>query len=195
VPPPTPEELTPDYLEAYGRIYESLKAGGLGDPAIADRLPDPANIENDPNAAVNPITVVLQEMAVRRETEAASELAALHGQADLQALLTPILFGIGAMLSILLIASMFVHERKATRVKTEADVLRRIATTDPLTGLGNVRGFEEAVGAVESSKGLLPVAMVMMDLDGFKAVNDSFGHARGDDILREFASVIGENAM
>ncbi len=194
-PPPPLAELLPEYLVAYERLYDSLLAGDLGDPSIADGLPKPVNLESQPNGAVNPLTVVLQEMAVRREAEAESELAALHSQTDFQSALTPVLFGIGAILAAFLIASMFVHERKATRVKTEADVLRRIATTDPLTGLGNVRGFEEAVGAVEGNKGMHPVSMVMMDLDGFKAVNDSFGHARGDDILRVFAQVIGENAM
>ena len=195
VPPPPLAELLPEYLVAYERLYDSLLAGDLGDPSIADGLPKPVNLESQPNGAVNPLTVVLQEMAVRREAEAESELAALHSQAEFQSRLTPVLFGIGAMLAALLIASMFVHERKATRVKTEADVLRRIATTDPLTGLRNVRGFEEAMGAIEGNKGMHPVSMVMMDLDGFKAVNDSFGHARGDDILRVFAQVIGENAM
>lgn len=195
VPPPPLDELIPAYLVAYEQLYESLVAGALGDPSIADQLPKPANLEDQSNGTVNPITVVLQEMASRREAEAASELAALHSQAELQATLTPALFGIGAFLGVLSIISMFVHQRKATRVKTEADVLRRIATTDPLTGLGNVRGFEEAVTAVEAAKGAHPVSMIMMDLDGFKTVNDSFGHARGDEILRSFGRVIGKEAM
>lgn len=195
VPPPPLDELIPDYLVAYGRLYDSLVAGALGDPTIADQLPAPVNLEGQANGTVNPITVVLGEMAVRREAEAAAALSALHRQADFQATLTPALFGIGAVLGVLSIASMFVHQRKATRVSTEADMLRRIATTDPLTGLGNVRGFEEAVSAVEAARGMHPVSMVMMDLDGFKAVNDSFGHSRGDEILRNFARVIGKEAM
>ena len=63
--------------------------------------------------------------------------------------------------------------------------LRRLAHTDPLTGLANrlllAERIELAVDGLEvSSPG---IALLMLDLDGFKAVNDTYGHAIGDELL------------
>jgi diguanylate cyclase (GGDEF)-like protein/PAS domain S-box-containing protein len=68
--------------------------------------------------------------------------------------------------------------------------LVRDATTDLLSGLANRRSFESIVAANDRDD----VAVLLLDLDGFKAVNDSLGHAAGDDVIREvgariFASV------
>lgn len=59
------------------------------------------------------------------------------------------------------------------------------ATTDALTGLPNRAAFEQAVTATLASG--LPAAVVYLDLDGFKAINDAWGHAAGDDVLRHVA--------
>uniref|UniRef100_A0A9E7ZYP2 GGDEF domain-containing protein n=1 Tax=Bosea sp. NBC_00436 TaxID=2969620 RepID=A0A9E7ZYP2_9HYPH len=56
------------------------------------------------------------------------------------------------------------------------------ARLDPLTGLANRRAFEEAMIAASGKGGF---ALLLLDLDGFKAVNDRFGHAAGDDLLRQ----------
>jgi diguanylate cyclase (GGDEF)-like protein len=63
--------------------------------------------------------------------------------------------------------------------------LRRIAVTDPLTGLPDRRGLEErAARAIAAChKRGRPLSVVRLDLDDFKAVNDSFGHAAGDWVL------------
>ncbi len=63
--------------------------------------------------------------------------------------------------------------------------LMRMSRTDPLTGCLNRRGFEERVTA-ELDRSLReggPVALVLLDLDNFKAVNDMYGHAAGDELL------------
>lgn len=63
--------------------------------------------------------------------------------------------------------------------------LARISRADPLTGCLNRRGFEERISA-ELDEGLRTgrsLAIVAMDLDGFKQVNDSQGHAGGDELL------------
>jgi len=66
------------------------------------------------------------------------------------------------------------------------------ALTDPMTGLPNARSlqahFEKEVG--RASRGGTSFQLLMLDLDGFKAVNDSFGHKVGDEMLREIAKVI-----
>jgi diguanylate cyclase (GGDEF)-like protein/PAS domain S-box-containing protein len=67
--------------------------------------------------------------------------------------------------------------------------LRRTALTDPLTGLGNrlllIDRLRRAVAAAGAGAGA--VAVIAVDLDGLKRVNDTHGHATGDDLLRETA--------
>jgi diguanylate cyclase (GGDEF)-like protein len=58
------------------------------------------------------------------------------------------------------------------------------AVRDPLTGLLNRRGLFEHLDTAADRQGC---ALVLLDLDGFKAVNDRFGHARGDAVLRKVA--------
>ena len=67
--------------------------------------------------------------------------------------------------------------------------LRQTANTDSLTGLPNRRMFEERLEQLvrRSTPTLTPFAVVIIDLDGFKPVNDSFGHEAGDEVLREMA--------
>jgi diguanylate cyclase (GGDEF)-like protein len=73
------------------------------------------------------------------------------------------------------------------RVEAEHEALK-LARHDPLTGLPNRRFFEqkldECLGAISGEKQL---AVLMLDLDGFKPVNDTHGHAMGDKALGEFA--------
>lgn len=62
------------------------------------------------------------------------------------------------------------------------------ASTDPLTGLLNRRGFEDLVGPLLTSSE--PFAVLQIDLDHFKAVNDGLGHAAGDELLQKTALIL-----
>ena len=66
---------------------------------------------------------------------------------------------------------------------------RKAATTDALTGLFNRRAFIEAATKMFAAQGARgePVTLLMFDLDHFKSVNDRFGHATGDSVLKVFA--------
>ena len=78
-------------------------------------------------------------------------------------------------------------EREIAR--TYAGELERLASTDPLTGLMNRRSFESRVEAellTASGRGEA-VALLFLDLDGFKTVNDSHGHSVGDLLLQQVA--------
>lgn len=68
----------------------------------------------------------------------------------------------------------------------------KLALTDPLTGLGNVRHFYERLERVLDRAEACgePVALVLLDVDGFKGVNDRFGHPTGDDVLAELAGCL-----
>lgn len=73
----------------------------------------------------------------------------------------------------------------------DRQVLRNAASIDPLTGLLNRRAFLENANDLcvgEARRGR-PVTLLMFDLDHFKSVNDRFGHAIGDEVLRVFAQV------
>jgi diguanylate cyclase len=66
----------------------------------------------------------------------------------------------------------------------ERDALRSLAHSDPLTGLLNRRGLTEALRCALPINAAGPMlAVYLLDLDGFKLVNDSFGHDAGDELL------------
>ena len=70
--------------------------------------------------------------------------------------------------------------------------LAQIAVTDPLTGLRNHRAFQEDLARELQRVGRsgLPLALVMLDLDGLKAINDKLGHQAGDERLQGLADAI-----
>ena len=69
-----------------------------------------------------------------------------------------------------------------------AERSRVLALTDPVTELPNRRAFEERLKLAYERKER--ITLVYMDLDGFKQVNDTLGHAAGDDVLRSVAGVL-----
>ena len=78
------------------------------------------------------------------------------------------------------------RESKA-RIIAELEA-RNLARHDPLTGLPNRRSFEEKLEeCLGANSATHQVAVLMLDLDGFKMVNDTYGHAVGDKALSEFA--------
>lgn len=70
--------------------------------------------------------------------------------------------------------------------------LVRLASTDALTGLANRRYFLEQmeIALARFRRHGTPTALIMMDLDHFKQVNDSYGHAGGDEALRHFSTLV-----
>ena len=66
--------------------------------------------------------------------------------------------------------------------------IRFLALHDPLTGLPNRAAFQDRL--LQASRGEAPVAVLALDLDGFRGVNDALGHAVGDLLLREAAARI-----
>jgi diguanylate cyclase (GGDEF)-like protein/PAS domain S-box-containing protein len=72
--------------------------------------------------------------------------------------------------------------------------ITRIAETDELTGLANRRHFHEALGMSVSfaRRHGSPLAIVSLDLDGLKSVNDAAGHEAGDGVLASFAALLAD---
>ena len=74
--------------------------------------------------------------------------------------------------------------------QTAREIAASCATIDELTGLSNLRGFKmlsrQALAMCRSMK--RPATLLSFDLDGFKAINDTFGHAAGDAALASFSA-------
>jgi diguanylate cyclase (GGDEF)-like protein/PAS domain S-box-containing protein len=82
--------------------------------------------------------------------------------------------------------------RDVTRQQAHEEMLTKSATTDPLTGLANrllMRDrLDYEIDALRTGEGLL--AVMLLDLDRFKSVNDTLGHTVGDDLLRLIATAV-----
>jgi diguanylate cyclase (GGDEF)-like protein len=90
------------------------------------------------------------------------------------------LFGLGLFAMFLLAADL-------------AEAMRQVAASDPLTAILNRRGFEQAASPLiaQSQRHGRPLAVVIADLDRFKAINDRFGHGVGDAVLQCFTAHVG----
>jgi diguanylate cyclase (GGDEF)-like protein len=78
--------------------------------------------------------------------------------------------------------------RDVTERRRLREELVRLAQQDPLTGLANRALFAERLAAgLQGGRRYRDLVLVLIDLDGFKAVNDSMGHMAGDSLLKQFA--------
>ena len=87
-----------------------------------------------------------------------------------------------------LLETLAAHAASCLRTAAAVEELRARAATDPLTGLGHHATFHEALARARSRREA--VAVLMADIDGFKAINDTSGHQAGDRVLRETASAL-----
>ena len=93
---------------------------------------------------------------------------------------------LGLALTLLVMMRQFLAIHEATRLY---DVARGQAIRDALTGAFNRRFFEEALDReVEQARRYAhPLSLIVVDINGFKAFNDTYGHPAGDDVLKEVA--------
>src|SRR6201992_640237 len=79
--------------------------------------------------------------------------------------------------------------QRLVTLERERNALRRDALSDPVTGAANRRSLLSRADyeIARHRRAGQSFALVMLDLDGFKALNDRFGHAAGDDLLRDVA--------
>ncbi|MGB3272293.1 MAG: PleD family two-component system response regulator [Xanthobacteraceae bacterium] len=84
------------------------------------------------------------------------------------------------------------RRRYAEHLRDNFHASIEMAVTDALTGLHNRRYLESHLAALAEQAAARgqPLALMMLDIDFFKAINDSYGHDAGDEVLREFASRI-----
>ncbi|MEK7322865.1 MAG: GGDEF domain-containing protein [Pseudomonadota bacterium] len=84
------------------------------------------------------------------------------------------------------------RERLAEELQTAFERLAQLAYFDPLTSLMNRRRFDELflTEIARHSRSGQPLSVLLVDLDGFKHVNDTYGHLLGDEVLRRAAQTV-----
>ncbi|HZX29276.1 MAG TPA: PAS domain S-box protein, partial [Telluria sp.] len=87
------------------------------------------------------------------------------------------------------VAGVYALAQDMTDVKAAQEKLIQLARIDSLTGIANRRSFGETLAqAVERARRHhLLIALAYLDVDHFKKINDTYGHATGDEVLKEFA--------
>ncbi len=84
--------------------------------------------------------------------------------------------------------------QQVTQLREHLEQVRRDAMTDPLTLLANRKAFDEALerACSEADAAGAPLTLAMLDIDNFKAFNDTWGHQTGDQVIRYVGSIIGQ---
>lgn len=79
-------------------------------------------------------------------------------------------------------------------LETANQRLKRLVAVDALTGIANRRHFDRALERElrRARREQLPISLIFLDLDEFKRFNDTYGHARGDEVLRQVAQTLDE---
>ena len=80
------------------------------------------------------------------------------------------------------------HMRLMDTIKQLEDLAQR----DSLTGLLNRSGIDVAISQKIKEENGKPISLLMLDIDHFKQINDTFGHAEGDEVLKSVASLVSE---
>lgn len=134
-------------------------------------------------------------MRMYREALVGCFLAAIAGL-GVRSSLTPHHFSAGmgfmCVFSGIILLYSYLLMRRIEGARYKLEISNRL---DPLTGLLNRRGLEEAADLVFKDMDVYGgvATLLFVDLDRFKAVNDSHGHAMGDEVLRQFADVVRKN--
>lgn len=97
------------------------------------------------------------------------------------------IFSVGSVLLILSLA------RRIELIDAERNAAAELSQRDPLTGLANRRAFDTVLGEVFrlARRHERPLALVLLDVDHFKAYNDEYGHPAGDALLKGLGGILG----
>ncbi|MGN0437815.1 MAG: diguanylate cyclase domain-containing protein [Lachnospiraceae bacterium] len=91
-----------------------------------------------------------------------------------------IIFIIGLIMMGIVFSVITIRERKASR---ELQEKRKISITDDMTGLLNHRAYEEDCVKIVENNSIPQITMIMMDVNGLKTANDTYGHMAGDELI------------
>jgi diguanylate cyclase (GGDEF)-like protein len=167
-------------LESVKRIFLAIETG----QPITDAIPDAET--------ANRILSTLTPRANDRQASASQDLEHLITEQKGNVRITIAVCAIGLLLVLALLVAFQAFGRREALQKAELGRLRTAALTDSLTGLGNHRSFQEELRrqVARSSRHGEQLALALIDVDEFKDVNDTWGHARGDQVLRDTARLL-----
>ncbi len=164
----------------YYHVALQFLDNGFADTMMSDYLLVGAHFDAVPNTLPNEAMVPVANEA-GRFVAYFKWIPERPGQALLADTL-PASLGLLAVIGIVIALLLFGLARSTAALdKARADALHR-ATHDPLTGLANRALFNDQL-----ERSPLPLALLALDLDRFKQVNDAMGHEAGDDLLRQVA--------
>jgi len=155
------------------------------------RSGDVSTATNVDNERVDPTFGQINEALTRAIATTEVRRAAAEQHAILAARLIVISAALGMLIAIGLFARarrrVLITELERTSLRSQVDERGFEAEHDELTGLLNRRGFFTRLGESIGGRGA-HVAVLLLDLDGFKEINDTLGHASGDALLRQIGS-------
>jgi len=163
----------------------AVVGGGMGEgwatealDVLRERSPGLAAMHVSAGGFVGPAHAPLVAVEVARAAESATVLSNLEEE--------------NRTLKAELVRTRAALEQTKREVERAMETLRDAAQTDVLTGLGNRRLLATVLDRMyaEAVRYGTDLACMMIDLDGFKSVNDTLGHQRGDEILRMMGDVI-----
>ena len=174
------------YLDAIGRMFAAVDAGDTKRVLIID------------NEQVDPLFSKIEEQVnIAADTHHARALASLQSLRTAETFVvvaTPVAFAAGLGLLGVFWAIMIGYqrrtERQAAQAKRQALESQHEALHDGLTGLPNRTLLRDRTDQVirQSDRELVPAALLLLDLDRFKEVNDTLGHHYGDQLLVQVAN-------
>lgn len=161
-------------VTAYGTLYQIAERRGQTDQALA-MYKQYAHAEKAYLGDVKAREVAF--VIFREKTEQQTQQLALERVRAQKARLAMV------FLMLLLVGIIF----WAIQIKRHQSQLQRLAQTDTLTGLGNRHFFTQKSerALIDAARAGQPAALVMFDLDHFKAINDTYGHGAGDWVLKQ----------
>jgi diguanylate cyclase (GGDEF)-like protein len=179
--------------ERIGRRWLFVPLVVLGVPAVAVACANTGGIDSPYNLFYAYVPVAAAYFATRRELVLILLAAALAAAAPLGYDGFSDLGAVRWGFTVTVAASLALVFQRAQEVVRSTDVrLRDLALSDPLTGVANRRAIEQqAAGAIaRAERDGAGLSVCYLDLDGFKDVNDTLGHAAGDRALRLAAAAI-----
>lgn len=187
-------------LRGAGPLTETQQLAWYGEPDDAWRAGRPRILTGTAVAWSSAESATEEARPVLAEAGRANDIRAnlcvpvsLHGEVlavlNVDAFATEEAFGAS---SLALAEALAQHVAVIVRRTLDQAALTRSALTDPLTGLGNREAFNRALGRElqRARRHDEPLAVALLDLDGFKDVNDTLGHTAGDHALAEVAGAL-----